>query len=103
MWDITESSVTMMAACIPVLRILLREVRSSTRKGYTTYELNSTQLFERRSSNRVPDVSLSRDDLWAPSSPGGESFKEPHFHADKAVYASSRGEHFGDMDIVRYT
>ncbi len=32
MWDIIEPSVTMIAACIPVLRILIRDVRDSSRR-----------------------------------------------------------------------
>ncbi|SPO04562.1 uncharacterized protein DNG_07247 [Cephalotrichum gorgonifer] len=32
-WDITEATVTMIAACIPVLRILVRDLRSTVRYG----------------------------------------------------------------------
>lgn len=35
-WDITETAVTMIAACIPLLRILIREARDSTRRYYHT-------------------------------------------------------------------
>jgi len=34
LWDVTETAVTMMAACIPLLRILIRDVRDSTRRLY---------------------------------------------------------------------
>ncbi|KAK1756326.1 hypothetical protein QBC47DRAFT_321507 [Echria macrotheca] len=38
MWDIAESTVTMMAACIPTLRVLLRDVKpSSSHQGVSTY------------------------------------------------------------------
>lgn len=32
-WDITEATVTMIAACIPVLRILVRDLRSTVQYG----------------------------------------------------------------------
>jgi len=103
MWDITESSVTMMAACIPVLRILLREVRSPSRRGYITDNTNSTQLFRRQSRNTVDDTILSRDDVWAPTSPGGKSIQELQFYADKGLYPSSRGDRLREISLVTYT
>jgi len=33
-WDITESTVTMIAACIPTLRMLFREARHTTPQAY---------------------------------------------------------------------
>ena len=33
-WDIAESNVTMMAACIPTLRVLFRDVRDASSRVY---------------------------------------------------------------------
>lgn len=37
LWDITEGTVTLMAACIPTLRVLVRETRAPT---FTSYKLS---------------------------------------------------------------
>jgi hypothetical protein len=36
MWDITESTATMMAACIPSLRVLFRDMRKTSAQVYTS-------------------------------------------------------------------
>lgn len=35
MWDIAESTTTMMAACIPSLRVLVRDVKESSANFHT--------------------------------------------------------------------
>ncbi|KAH6974187.1 hypothetical protein BKA56DRAFT_490455 [Ilyonectria sp. MPI-CAGE-AT-0026] len=50
-WDTAESSVTIMAASIPVLRVLIREAKSSARKYYHAEDEHNTyhtQIVSRR-------------------------------------------------------
>jgi len=48
-WDITEGTVTMMAACIPTLRILFRETRQATSQAY---KLSNGYSFKGSGANR---------------------------------------------------
>jgi hypothetical protein len=41
-WDVTESAITIIAASIPVLRVLVRDVRSSARQYRMTDDHNTT-------------------------------------------------------------
>ncbi|KAE9366583.1 hypothetical protein N431DRAFT_495054 [Stipitochalara longipes BDJ] len=84
MWDITEASVTMIAACIPVLRVLLREVRASNRRCYIIDNPNSTHqnVFSKATSS------------------GGKSIQELDFHADLSIYGSQRPNPLREMNLL---
>ncbi|KAH7007334.1 hypothetical protein EDB80DRAFT_751959 [Ilyonectria destructans] len=63
-WDTTESFVTIMAASIPVLRVLIREAKSSARKhyhaedGHNTYH---TQIVSRTHTSELQATRSAQD------------------------------------------
>jgi hypothetical protein len=70
-WDITEPAVSMVGACIPVLRVLVRDVRSTGRRYYTDED----------DASRLPNPSWSSrkaDELGTKYSPSLASrIREP--------------------------
>ncbi|KAK4444825.1 hypothetical protein QBC34DRAFT_498002 [Podospora aff. communis PSN243] len=97
-WDISEAAVSMIGACLPVLRTLIRDVRSTIRSGGTTQPHytasegasrsrrtnNSTrpawELTARDSSSKHPSGSLSSRSREHDDEEGGSEKASSVFH-----------------------
>ncbi|KAK3317964.1 putative integral membrane protein [Apodospora peruviana] len=54
-WDITEAAVSMIGACIPVLRVLLRDVKLSGRGTSSRYHMEGSQQLHSSSDRPWPE------------------------------------------------
>ncbi|KAH6838547.1 hypothetical protein B0I37DRAFT_387145 [Chaetomium sp. MPI-CAGE-AT-0009] len=110
-WDIAESTVTMMAACIPALRVLLRDVKQSSVSGGRSIALSQFSMSfmsTRMARNLNGDIEvvqegtmLSKEDTTQSShgrtrrSAGGEGAGERYSSAD---YGRGARHHYIPMD-----
>lgn len=75
-WDVAESTVTMMAACIPTLRVLLRDTKTPSRPSQLAEVPDLGKLSYRGLGVKIPPVAheltlLSTEDSWESGKSGG--------------------------------
>lgn len=62
-WDITEACVTMVAACIPTLRVLIRDVKWSSR-GYAISETQPSTSKRKTQNDDEETTAISSRTGW---------------------------------------
>ena len=75
-WDVTESTVTMIAACIPTLRVLLRDTKTPSRPSRLSEVPDLCNLSYRGLGVKFPPAAhelkvISTEDSWESGKSGG--------------------------------